>query len=277
MLARTPDAPAGVKGISLFIVPKFMVGADGSLGARNDVACVSLGHKLGIHGSPTAVMSFGDNGGATGFLVGEENRGLEYMFVMMNHARLNVGVQGLGIAERAYQQARAYACERVQGKPAGAAAVTPIADHPDVRRMLMTMKAHVEAMRALAYVEAAALDKAHAEPDADKRAGAMRFAEFLNPIVKRWSTETGVEMASLGVQVHGCGWVSSRAVRAAAFAALRTRLPQPVEQHRPEQNCAARDVLIERWHVLQVHRVLHDAQDQHAGNDVADPSYAAAQ
>ncbi|MGE5517454.1 MAG: acyl-CoA dehydrogenase [Bacteroidota bacterium] len=203
VLARLPDAPPGVKGISLFVVPKFMVEADGSLGARNDVACVSLEHKLGIHGSPTAVMSFGDNGGAVGFLVGEENRGLEYMFVMMNHARLNVGIQGLGIAERAYQQARGYACERIQGKPAGAATVSAIVDHPDVRRMLMTMKASVEAMRALAYVEAAALDKAHAEPDDDKRAGAFRLAEFLNPIVKGWSTETGFDMASIGVQVHG--------------------------------------------------------------------------
>ncbi|MGE5476402.1 MAG: acyl-CoA dehydrogenase [Bacteroidales bacterium] len=203
VLARLPDAPPGVKGISLFVVPKFMVNADGSLGKRNDVAAVSLEHKLGIHASPTAVMSFGDNGGAVGFLVGQENRGLEYMFVMMNHARLNVGIQGLGIAERAYQQARGYACERVQGKPAGAAAISPIVDHPDVRRMLMTIKANVEAMRALAYVEAAALDKAHAEPDEKKRAGAFRLAEFLNPIVKGWSTETGFEMASLGVQVHG--------------------------------------------------------------------------
>ena len=203
VLARLPDAPPGVKGISLFIVPKFMVGADGTLGARNDVAAVSLEHKLGIHASPTCVMSFGDNCGATGFLVGQENRGLEYMFVMMNHARLNVGVQGLGIAERAYQQARAYARERVQGKPAGAAAVTPIVDHADVRRMLMTIKANVEAMRALAYVEAAELDKAHAEPDADKRAQSFRLAEFLNPVVKGWSTETGFDMASLGVQVHG--------------------------------------------------------------------------
>ena len=203
VLARLPDAPPGVKGISLFIVPKFMVNTDGSLGARNDVAAVSLEHKLGIHASPTCVMSFGDNGGATGFLVGQENRGLEYMFVMMNHARLNVGVQGLGIAERAYQQARAYARERVQGKPAGAAAISPIVDHPDVRRMLMTMKASIEAMRALAYVEAAALDKAHAEPDEAKRADAFRLAEFLNPVVKGWSTETGIEMASLGVQIHG--------------------------------------------------------------------------
>ncbi len=203
VLARLPDAPPGVKGISLFIVPKFMVEADGALGARNDVAAVSLEHKLGIHASPTCVMSFGDNGGATGFLVGQENRGLEYMFVMMNHARLNVGIQGLGIAERAYQQARSYARDRVQGKPAGAAAVSPIVDHPDVRRMLMTMKASIEAMRALAYVEAAALDKAHAEPDEAKRADAFRLAEFLNPVVKGWSTETGIEMASLGVQVHG--------------------------------------------------------------------------
>ncbi|MBC7954140.1 MAG: acyl-CoA dehydrogenase C-terminal domain-containing protein [Rhodospirillaceae bacterium] len=202
-LARTPDAPPGVKGISLFIVPKFLVEEDGSVGMRNDVACVSLEHKLGIHGSPTAVMSFGDHGGAVGYLVGEENRGLEYMFVMMNHARLNVGLQGLGIAERAYQQARDYARERIQGKPVGAAAVTPIIDHPDVRRMLMTIKSHVEAMRALAYVAAAALDKAHAEPDAALREGAKRHAEFLNPIVKGWCTETGVEMASLGVQIHG--------------------------------------------------------------------------
>lgn len=203
VLARTPDAPSGVKGISLFIVPKFLVEADGNPGIRNDVTCVSLEHKLGIHGSPTAVMSFGDHGGAIGTLVGEENRGLEYMFVMMNHARLNVGLQGLGIAERAYQQARSYASERIQGKPAGADRVSAIVDHPDVRRMLMTIKSHVEAMRALAYVAAAALDKAHAEPDAALREGAKRHAEFLNPIVKGWCTETGVEMASLGVQIHG--------------------------------------------------------------------------
>ncbi len=203
VLARTPDAPAGVKGISLFIVPKFLINEDGSLGKRNDAYCVSLEHKMGIHASPTAVMSFGDHGGAIGYLVGEENRGLEYMFVMMNHARLNVGIQGLAIAERAYQQALNYARERVQGKAVGMKEKTTIVDHPDVRRMLMTIKAHVEAMRALAYVEAAALDRAHAEPDEAARKQAFLYAEFLNPIVKGWSTEIGVEMASLGVQVHG--------------------------------------------------------------------------
>jgi alkylation response protein AidB-like acyl-CoA dehydrogenase len=203
VLARTPDAPPGVKGISLFLVPKFLPNADGSPGRRNDVHCVSLEHKLGIHGSPTAVMSFGDHEGAVGTLVGEENRGLEYMFVMMNHARLNVGIQGLGIAERAYQGALAYARERVQGKAVGQSDKTGIVEHADVRRMLMTMKAHIEAMRALVYVEAAALDKAHAAADAAARTRAFRIAEFLNPIVKGWCTETGVEIASLGVQVHG--------------------------------------------------------------------------
>ncbi len=203
VLARTPDAPPGVKGISLFIVPKFLVNADGSLGARNDVHCVSLEHKMGIHASPTAVMAFGDRGGAVGYLVGEENRGLEYMFVMMNHARLNVGLQGLAIAERAYQQALAYARERIQGKPIGCSEKSAIIGHPDVRRMLMTMKARVEAMRALSYVAAAALDKAHSHPSPEQRAATKRYAEFLNPIVKGWCTETGNEVASLGVQVHG--------------------------------------------------------------------------
>jgi alkylation response protein AidB-like acyl-CoA dehydrogenase len=203
VLARTPDAPAGVKGISLFIVPKFLVNADGSLGARNDVHCVSIEHKMGIHASPTAVMSFGDQAGAIGYLVGEENRGLEYMFVMMNHARLNVGIQGLGIAERSYQQARGYARERVQGKAVGTADKGGIVDHPDVRRMLMTMKSQIEAMRALAYVAAAALDNAHSHPDATAREQAKRYAELLNPVVKGWCTEVGNEVAYLGVQVHG--------------------------------------------------------------------------
>lgn len=203
VLARTPDAPPGVKGISLFIVPKFLINADGSPGARNDVHAVSLEHKMGIHASPTAVMSFGDQGGAVGYLVGEENRGLEYMFVMMNHARLNVGIQGLAIAERAYQQARSYAKERIQGKAIGCAEKGGIIDHPDVRRMMMTMKSQVEAMRAIAYVAAAALDVAHKHADDGARADALRFAEFLNPIVKGWCTEVGNEVASLGVQVHG--------------------------------------------------------------------------
>ncbi|HIJ38131.1 MAG TPA: acyl-CoA dehydrogenase [Rhodospirillaceae bacterium] len=203
VLARTPDAPAGVKGISLFLVPKFLVNADGSLGAHNDVHCVSLEHKLGIHASPTAVLSFGDQGGSIGYLVGQENRGLEYMFVMMNHARLNVGLQGLAIAERSYQQAVGYARERIQGKPLGGNDRTGIIDHPDVRRMLMTMKAQIEAMRALAYVAAAALDKAHATADEEGRAAALKFAELLNPVVKGWCTEIGNEVASLGVQIHG--------------------------------------------------------------------------
>ena len=174
VLARTPDAPPGVKGISLFIVPKFLINADGSLGARNDVHAVSLEHKMGIHASPTAVMSFGDAGGAIGYLVGEENRGLEYMFVMMNHARLNVGVQGLAIAERAYQQARSYAKERLQGKAVGTSEKGGIVDHPDVRRMLMSMKSQIEAMRAIAYVAAAALDITHKATDPEAKAKSLR-------------------------------------------------------------------------------------------------------
>ena len=154
VLARLPDAPPGVKGISLFIVPKFLVNEDGSLGARNDLVCASIEHKLGIHGSPTAVMSFGDKDGAIGYLVGEANRGLEYMFTMMNHARLNVGLEGVAIAERAFQQARDYALQRVQGRPLGAQAGDPIAYHPDVKRMLLDMKSRVDAMRALAYFAA---------------------------------------------------------------------------------------------------------------------------
>jgi alkylation response protein AidB-like acyl-CoA dehydrogenase len=203
VLARTPDAPPGVKGISLFIVPKYLVNEDGSLGARNDLRPVSLEHKLGIHASPTAVMSFGDNEGAIGYLVGEEGRGLEFMFIMMNNARLNVGLQGVAIAERAYQQALGYARERIQGKAIGKSERGPIIDHPDVRRLLFTMKARVEAMRALAYVEAAALDHAEHQTDADKKKQGQLLADFLNPIVKGWCTETGIQVASAGVQVHG--------------------------------------------------------------------------
>lgn len=205
VLARTPDAPPGVKGISLFIVPKFVVNADGTPGERNDARCVSLEHKLGIMASPTAVMAFGDNGGATGYLVGEENRGLEYMFMMMNNARLNVGLQGVAIAERAYQKALAYARDRVQGKPVGYKGETtpPIIDHADVKRMLLTMKAYTEATRALAYYAMGQFDMAerHAEPEV-KGAAAARVA-LLTPVVKAWSTDIGVEVASLGVQVHG--------------------------------------------------------------------------
>ena len=204
VLARTPDAPEGVKGISLFVVPKFLVNTDGSLGARNDVYCVSLEHKLGIHASPTAVLVYGDHGGAVGYLVGEENRGLEYMFIMMNIARFAVGMEGVGLAERAYQRAAAYAKERVQGKPLGAGkAGEPIIGHPDIRRMLMTMRAQTEAMRAVAYVTSAAMDNANRHPDGQARKRHQAFVDFMIPIVKGWSTETGQEVASLGVQVHG--------------------------------------------------------------------------
>jgi alkylation response protein AidB-like acyl-CoA dehydrogenase len=204
VLARTPDAPEGVKGISLFIVPKFLVNSDGSLGARNDVQCVSLEHKLGIHASPTAVLAYGDKGGAVGYLIGTENRGLEYMFIMMNLARFSVGVEGVGISERAYQRAVAYARDRVQGKPVGLdKASGTIIEHPDIRRMLMTMRANTEAMRAVAYVTAAALDNARRHPDADARKRHQAFADLMIPIVKGWSTETAQEVTYLGVQVHG--------------------------------------------------------------------------
>ncbi|HVF63743.1 MAG TPA: acyl-CoA dehydrogenase [Casimicrobiaceae bacterium] len=206
VLARTPDAPEGVKGISLFIVPKRLVNDDGSLGARNDVVCTSIEHKLGIHASPTCAMAYGDSGGAVGYLIGEENRGLETMFIMMNLARFSVGMEGVGIAERAYQRAVAYARDRVQGKAVGLDKATkagPIIDHPDIRRMLMTMRAHTEAMRAVAYVTAAAMDNARRHPDANARKRHQAFVDLMIPIVKGYSTETGQIVASLGVQVHG--------------------------------------------------------------------------
>jgi 3-(methylsulfanyl)propanoyl-CoA dehydrogenase len=205
VLARTPDAPEGVKGISLFVVPKFLVGADGRPGARNDVRCVSLEHKLGIHASPTAVLAFGDRGGAVGWLVGEEHRGLEYMFIMMNGARFAVGIEGIGISDRAYQLALAYARERLQGTELGARSREKVAivRHPDVRRMLMLMKSRTEAMRALACVVAAATDTARCHPEADRRARSQAFVDLMIPVVKGWSTETAIEDASLGVQVHG--------------------------------------------------------------------------
>jgi 3-(methylthio)propanoyl-CoA dehydrogenase len=206
VLARTPDAPEGVKGISLFLVPKFLVDADGSLGARNDVRCVSLEHKLGIHASPTAVLAYGDHGGAVGYLVGEENRGLEYMFIMMNQARFSVGMEGVGLSERAYQRAVAYARERVQGRPVGGdrhARPAPIIEHPDIRRMLMWMRAHTEAMRALGYVTAAAIDNARHAADPAERARHQAFVDLMIPVVKGWCTETAQEVTSLGVQVHG--------------------------------------------------------------------------
>ncbi|MDP4077610.1 acyl-CoA dehydrogenase [Acidovorax sp. A1169] len=205
VLARVQGAPEGVKGISLFVVPKFMVNADGSLGARNDAHCVSIEHKLGIKASPTAVLQFGDHGGAVGYLVGQENRGLEYMFIMMNAARYAVGVQGIAIAERAYQKAVGYAKDRVQSRPVDGsiAASAPIIHHPDVRRMLMTMRAYTEGCRAMATVAAAAYDAAHHHPDADARKQNAAFYEFMVPLVKGYSTEMSLEVTSLGVQVHG--------------------------------------------------------------------------
>ena len=209
VLARTPEAPEGVKGISLFLVPKVMVEADGSLGARNDVWCTSIEHKLGIKASPTAVLIYGDGKGevgegAVGYLIGQENRGLEYMFIMMNAARFAVGMQGVAVAERAYQKAVSYARDRVQSRDVvGSAGPVAIIQHPDVRRMLMTMRAHTEAARALAYVAAAASDAAHAHPDAEARRQNQAVYEYLVPIVKGWSTEMSLEVTSLGVQVHG--------------------------------------------------------------------------
>ncbi len=205
VLGRVAGAPEGVKGISLFLVPKFLVNADGSLGARNDVHCVSIEHKLGIHASPTCVLAFGQDGGALGELVGEENRGLEYMFIMMNAARYSVGLEGVGISERAYQTALAYARERIQGTGAGTrgGARVPIVKHPDVRRMLLLMKSQTEAMRALAGVVAVSLDAARLHPDAGERQRHQAIADLMIPVVKGWCTETSVDIASLGIQVHG--------------------------------------------------------------------------
>lgn len=205
VLARVAGAPEGVKGISLFVCPKFLVNGDGSLGARNDVHCVSIEHKLGIKASPTCVLQYGDNGGAVGYLVGEENRGLEYMFIMMNAARYAVGMEGVAIAERAYQHAVAYAKERVQSRPVdgSVAGSATIIHHPDIRRMLMTMRAYTEACRAMALTGAASFDAAHQHPDAEVRKVNQAFYEFLVPLIKGYSTEMSQEVASLGVQVHG--------------------------------------------------------------------------
>ena len=205
VLARTPDAPEGVKGISLFIVPKFLASADGAPGERNDVRCVSIEHKLGIHASPTCVMSYGEGRGALGYLVGEENRGLEYMFTMMNHARLGVGLEGVALSERAYQHALEHARTRVQGREIGQRSgdrVT-IIHHPDVRRMLMSMRSRTEAMRALTYFAAAALDTSRHHPVEGERQRSQALVDLLTPVVKGWCTEQAVEIASTGVQIHG--------------------------------------------------------------------------
>ena len=205
VLARTPTAPEGVKGISLFVVPKFLVNEDGTLGARNDVKCVSIEHKMGIHASPTCVMQYGDAGGAIGYVIGEENRGLEYMFIMMNSARFAVGIEGVGLSERAYQRAAAYAKERVQSKDVGekGGKSVPIIRHPDVRRMLMSMRSQTEAMRALAGVTATAIDHMKRNPDEEIRQRSRAFVDLMIPLVKGWSTDTAQQVTYDGVQVHG--------------------------------------------------------------------------
>lgn len=205
VLARTPDGPEGIKGISLFVVPKFLVNDDGSLGDRNDLRCASIEHKMGINASPTAVMLYGENDGAVGYLVGEENRGIEYMFTMMNNARLAVGLEGVAIAERAYQRARAYAEDRSQGRAVGGATKDSVSiiHHPDVKRMLLSMRAQTEAVRALAYFVAGNLDVAHRHEDKEVAKKAQAFVDLLTPVVKAWSTDVGVEVADTGVQIHG--------------------------------------------------------------------------
>jgi acyl-CoA dehydrogenase len=205
VLARLPDAPKGTRGISLFLVPKFLADADGALGARNDVHCISLEHKLGIHASPTCTMVYGDHGGATGFLIGEENKGLACMFTMMNSARLNVGVQGVAIADRAFQQALGYAMERRQGRVRGdtGEAMSPIVQHPGVVRMLMTMKAMTAAARAICFMTADSIDRSRREKDSSARELAGLRASLLTPVAKAFSTDIGNEVASLGIQVHG--------------------------------------------------------------------------
>jgi len=206
VLARTPDAPPGSRGISLFLVPKFLPDAEGGVGPRNDVRTLSLEHKLGIHASPTCVLAYGEDEGAVGWRIGEENHGLECMFTMMNAARLNVGLQGVAIAERAYQQARDFARTRVQGRPLGAelsSEALPIIHHPDVRRMLLWMRTATEAMRALTYYAAATIDRSRRHPEAAVRRAAQRRADLLIPVVKAWCTDFGVAVASTGIQVHG--------------------------------------------------------------------------
>ena len=202
VLARTPDSPAGTRGISLFIVPKFLVNADGSLGLRNDVRCVGIEHKLGLHGSPTCAMSYGESDGAVAELIGRESEGLKCMFAMMNSGRVSAGLEGIGVAERAYQQALAHARQRIQGRE-GADDAVPIIRHADVRRMLMLMRTRIEAMRALAYWTAAAQDTAACHPDAEERNRHAVLADLMTPVVKGWCTEVGLEVANLGIQVQG--------------------------------------------------------------------------
>ena len=226
VLARTPDAPHGVKGLSLFLVPKFLADDDGEVGPRNDLRCVSIEHKLGIKASPTAVMALGDVDGAVGFLIGEENRGLEMMFTMMNNARLAVGLEGVGIADRAYQQARSYAFERVQGRMLGGTDPNPvaIAHHPDVQRMVLTMKAQTEAARALAYFTASALDVARRHPDPETRRERQRLVDLLTPVVKA-GAPTSASTSPTPVSRSTAAWATSRKVACRSSCAIRGSPP----------------------------------------------------
>ena len=203
MLARLPDAPAGTRGLSPFLVPKYLVGADGAIGARTDVICAGVEHKLGIHASPTCVMKYGENGGATGYLVGEENKGLAAMFIMMNQARLAVGMQGVALAERATQRAIQYAHERRQGRATNGTAMAPIVEHADIRRSIMTMQALTQASRAICLDTAIQLDIAHKSGSAEVRLAAANRAALLTPVAKAFSTDIGCEVTSMGVQIHG--------------------------------------------------------------------------
>jgi alkylation response protein AidB-like acyl-CoA dehydrogenase len=212
VLARLPDAPAGTRGISLFLVPKFLVNPDGSIGARNDVRCAGIEKKLGIHASPTCTMVYGDGEGAIGYLIGEENRGLACMFTMMNSARLGVGLEGVAIAERATQLAFSYAKERKQGRSLNSStdSMSPIIAHPDVQRMLLTMRAETDVSRALCFLTAAAIDRSRLEETLEKRQVAAEYAALLTPVAKAYSTDMGIEVASLGIQVHGgMGFIES--------------------------------------------------------------------
>ncbi len=275
VLARLPDAPEGVKGISLFVVPKFMVNADGTLGARNDVHCVSIEHKLGIHASPTCVLAFGDNGGAVGTLIGEANRGLEYMFIMMNEARFAVGMEGLALSERAYQHALQYAKDRIQGTEAGVRGgpKVSIIHHADVRRMLMSMKSQTEAMRALAYVVGAATDFAHHHEDQAVRAQKQAFVDLMIPVVKGWLTENSIEVASTGVQVHGgMGFIEETG------AAQHLRDARITTIYEGTTAIQANDLIgrkIARENGVTIKALLAEMREVEAQLDASDPALAA--
>jgi 3-(methylthio)propanoyl-CoA dehydrogenase len=304
VLARVPDAPPGTKGISCFIVPKFLPTEDGTPGERNSLECVSIEAKMGINASPTCVMAYD---GAVGYLIGEPNQGMRYMFKMMNNARLSVGVEGLSLGERAYQQAVAYAAERRQGRAAGApaGASSPIVDHPDVRRMLLTMRAHVEALRALAYLNAESLDLASRHPDEAVRASRQELADLLTPITKAWGTDLGVELTSLAVQIHGgMGYIEETGVaqhyRDARIAPIYEgtngiqaidlvgrKLPMRaggavadflagIEATAGELSGAGGDLATIGKHLADGHAALRQATDWLLANGLADPNNALA-